>query len=69
MEPSSSAGKLQHLQPSGVQGINAGCDSTTPLGQSCGYATIGGKPFNQGRGDVTGAWPARIMQFGMKFSF
>jgi hypothetical protein len=51
------------------QGINAGCDNTTAFGQPCGYAVVGGKKINVGRGDVTSAWPARIMQFGMKLIF
>jgi len=51
------------------KGINAGCDSTTPLGNPCGYATISGKTYNQGRGDVNSAWDQRIMQFALKFLF
>jgi len=51
------------------QGVNAGCDNTTPLGSACGMSTVNNKVINQGRGDVSSAWPARIMQFGMKFSF
>jgi hypothetical protein len=55
------------------KGINAGCSSSTPFGQPCNYATytINGKqtPVNAGEGDVSSAWPQRIMQFGMKFIF
>jgi hypothetical protein len=51
------------------QGISAGCGSTTPLGASCGYQTINGKTYNLGRGDVSSAWPQRIMQFALKFVF
>jgi hypothetical protein len=51
------------------QGISAGCGSTTPLGASCGYQTIDGKTYNLGRGDVSSAWPQRIMQFALKFVF
>jgi len=51
------------------QGISAGCDSTTPLGSPCGFSTVSGKNYNIGRGDVTSAWPQRIMQFALKFIF
>ena len=51
------------------QGINAGCDSNTPLGQSCGYLKTSSTTYNLGRGDVTSAWPNRVLQFGLKLSF
>jgi hypothetical protein len=56
------------------QGISSGCGSTTPFGEPCNYATYtnssGGKTtVNQGMGDVTSAWPQRIMQFALKFIF
>ena len=51
------------------QGISAGCDTTTPFGTPCKTQVINGKTYNIGRGDVTSAWPQRIMQFAMKFIF
>jgi len=54
-------------------GISSGCSSSTPFGDPCNYATytINSKstPVNAGNGDVSGAWPQRIMQFGLKFIF
>jgi hypothetical protein len=55
-------------------GVNAGCGGTTPFGDPCNYATYtnasGSKyTVNAGNGDVSGAWPQRIMQFGLKFIF
>jgi hypothetical protein len=46
------------------QGVNAGCNSSTPAGAPCG-----GDQYNYGNGEVSSAWPARIMQFGLKFIF
>jgi hypothetical protein len=51
------------------QGISTGCDSTTPFGTACNTQVISGKTYNIGRGDVTSAWPQRIMQFALKFIF
>ncbi len=51
-------------------GVNAGCDSATPFGQPCNDRTLpDGTRINGGNGQVNGAWPARIMQFGLKFMF
>ena len=55
-------------------GINSGCTGTTPFGSPCNYAVInnsnGTKTTNNlGQGDVSSAWPQRIMQFGIKFLF
>jgi hypothetical protein len=45
-------------------GVNAGCNSSTPAGAPCS-----GETYNYGNGEVNSAWPARIMQFGLKFIF
>ncbi|PYT26887.1 MAG: hypothetical protein DMG57_20050 [Acidobacteria bacterium] len=45
-------------------GVNAGCGSQTPAGQPCS-----GNENNLGNGEVSGAWPARIVQLGLKFVF
>lgn len=45
-------------------GINIGCGSQTPAGQPCS-----GNENNLGNGEVNSAWPARIMQLGLKFIF
>jgi hypothetical protein len=44
--------------------INAGCSSLTPPGAPCSDAEN-----NLRNGQVNAAWPARIMQFGLKFLF
>ncbi len=49
--------------------VNAGCDGLTPPGSTCGAATVSGRLINSTRGEVTGAWPARIMQFALKLMF
>jgi hypothetical protein len=46
------------------RGVNAGCNSSTPAGAPCS-----GETYNYGNGEVNSAWPARIMQFGLKFIF
>ncbi len=46
------------------QGVNAFCSGQTPPGQPCS-----GVENNLGNGEVSSAWPARIMQFGVKFIF
>ncbi|MBZ5542587.1 MAG: hypothetical protein LAO07_02770, partial [Acidobacteriia bacterium] len=48
----------------GASAINAGCSSLTPPGAPCGDAEN-----NLRNGQVNAAWPARIMQFGLKFLF
>jgi hypothetical protein len=45
-------------------GVNAGCGGSTPPGTPCS-----GVANNYGNGEVNSAWPARIMQFGLKFIF
>ena len=46
------------------QSINAGCNGNDGFGQPCN------SPANDiGNGEVTGAWPSRIMQFGLKILF
>ena len=45
-------------------GVNTGCNGLTPPGQPCG-----GSEYNLRNGQVNSAWPARIMQFGMKLMF
>jgi hypothetical protein len=45
-------------------GVNAGCGGNTPPGTPCS-----GEDNNYGNGEVNSAWPARIMQFGLKFIF
>ncbi len=45
-------------------GVNAGCGSQTPAGQPCS-----GNDNNLGNGEVNSAWPARIVQLGLKFVF
>lgn len=46
------------------QSISAGCDGNDGFGQPCN------SPANDiGNGEVTGAWPSRIMQFGLKILF
>jgi hypothetical protein len=46
------------------QWINTGCSDLTPPGAPCG------DPENNLRnGQVNAAWPARIMQFSLKFLF
>jgi hypothetical protein len=44
--------------------ISAGCGSATPVGTACS-----GNTNNQGKGDVTGAWNPRNMQFALKLIF
>jgi hypothetical protein len=44
--------------------VNAFCGGETPAGQPCS-----GIENNYGNGEVTSAWPARVMQFGLKFIF
>ena len=51
------------------QGISSGCSSATPAGMPCNYATYNGTTVNLGKGDVSSAWPSRIMQFALKFIF
>jgi hypothetical protein len=54
----------------GSPSVNAGCDPLTPPGSPCGPATLpGGTTINRSNGQVNAAWPARIMQFGLKFMF
>jgi hypothetical protein len=45
-------------------GVNAGCSGLTPPGAACGDVEN-----NLRNGQVNAAWPARIMQFGLKFLF
>ena len=45
-------------------GVNAGCGGNTPPGTPCS-----GETNNYGNGEINSAWPARIMQFGLKFVF
>jgi hypothetical protein len=45
------------------QGANAGCGSTTPLGQPCT------RQYSSALGDVSSAWTPRLMQLGLKFIF
>jgi len=45
-------------------GVNIGCGSQTPAGQPCS-----GNQNNLGNGEVNSAWPARILQLGLKFIF
>lgn len=44
--------------------INIGCGSETPAGAPCS-----GNENNLGNGEVNGAWPARVLQLGLKFVF
>jgi hypothetical protein len=44
--------------------VNAGCGSTTPYGQPCNDLAN-----NRGNGTVSGAFPSRIVQLGMKLVF
>ena len=44
--------------------VNIGCGSETPAGAPCS-----GNENNLGNGEVNGAWPARILQLGLKFIF
>lgn len=44
-------------------GVNVSCSGATAPGQPCS----GGD--NLGNGEVSSAWPARVMQFGLKFIF
>jgi hypothetical protein len=46
------------------QYVQAGCGGGTPFGAPCSGITN-----NLGNGYVSSAWPARIMQFGLKFIF
>jgi hypothetical protein len=46
------------------KGVNAFCGSETPAGQPCS-----GNQNNLGNAEVNSAWPARIMQLGLKFIF
>lgn len=48
----------------GAPAVNAGCSSLTPPGEPCGDVEN-----NLRNGQVNAAWPARIMQFGLKFLF
>jgi hypothetical protein len=55
---------------SGSYAVNAGCDPQTPPGSPCGPATLSdGTPINLRNGEVNAAWPARIMQLGLKVIF
>lgn len=51
-------------------GINIGCsgspnnDGSPAFGRPCGGTT-----YNLGNGEVSSAWPARVMQMGLKFIF
>jgi Carboxypeptidase regulatory-like domain len=50
--------------------ILVGCDGLTPPGSSCAPATLAdGTSINVRNGEVNAAWPARVMQFGMKLIF
>jgi hypothetical protein len=50
--------------------VNTGCsgvvnnDGTAAFGRPCG-----GQTYNLGNGEVSGAWPPRIMQFALKLTF
>jgi hypothetical protein len=44
-------------------GVSVGCSGATAPGQPCTG------PDNLGNGEISSAWPARIMQFGLKFVF
>lgn len=44
--------------------VQAGCGSETPAGAPCS-----GEADNLGNGEVTSAWPARVIQLGLKFIF
>jgi len=44
-------------------GVSVGCSGATAPGQPCNG------PNNLGNGEVSSAWPSRIMQFGLKFIF
>jgi hypothetical protein len=58
------------MNSAGTPGINAGCDGQTPPGSPCGPATLpDGTTINRTNGQVNAAYPARIMQFGLKFIF
>jgi hypothetical protein len=52
------------------KGVSAGCngspnaDGTPAFGRPCG-----GTLYNLGNGEVNSAWPARVIQFGLKFAF
>ena len=52
------------------QGVNVTCnpspnaDGSPAFGRPCG-----GHQYNLGNGQVSSAWPARIMQFALKFMF
>lgn len=49
-------------------GVNTGCSDTVAAGALCGSSTSGkAAPGNMGQ--VNGAFPARIMQFGLKLQF
>ncbi len=50
-------------------GINAFCDGATDFGQPCNDRVVSGSRINGGNGQVSSAWPARIMQLGLKFIF
>ncbi len=55
--------------------VNAGCDGSPNVdgspafGRPCADMTIAGTRFNAGNGQINTAWPARIMQLGLKFIF
>jgi hypothetical protein len=44
-------------------GVSVGCSGATLPGQPCNG------PNNLGNGEISSAWPARIMQFGLKYIF
>jgi hypothetical protein len=46
------------------QGISVFCSGNTPPGSPCS-----GNANNLGNGEVSGAWPARVMQLGLKLIF
>ncbi len=44
-------------------GVSVGCNGATAAGQPCNGSD------NLGNGEISSAWPARVMQFGLKYIF
>ena len=52
------------------QGVNLSCNGSPNADGSPAFdRSCGGHQYNLGNGQVISAWPARIMQFPLKFMF
>jgi hypothetical protein len=52
------------------QSVNAGCNGSPNVDGSPAFGRpCGGSQYNLGNAEVSSAWPPRILQFALKFSF